>query len=56
MLEALNRDVRAAMAEPATRQRLLDLGTTPRGLTVPEIRAYFAAETLTWNRVIAAAN
>lgn len=56
LLEALNRDVRAAMAQPATRQRLLDLGTTPRGLTLPEIRDYFAAETITWNRVIAAAN
>jgi tripartite-type tricarboxylate transporter receptor subunit TctC len=56
LLEALNRDVRAAMDEPATRQKLLDLGTTPRGLAVPEIRAYFAAETQTWNRVIAAAN
>jgi tripartite-type tricarboxylate transporter receptor subunit TctC len=56
LLEALNRDVRAAMDEPATRRKLLDLGTTPRGLAVPEIRAYFAAETQTWNRVIAAAN
>jgi len=55
LLEALNRDVRAAMALPATHQRLVELGTTPRGLSVPEIRAYFAAETLTWNRVIAAA-
>jgi len=56
LLEALNRDVRAAMAQPETRQRLLDLGTTPRGLTVPEIRAYLARETETWSRVIAAAN
>ncbi len=56
LLEALNRDVRTAMAQPATHQRLLDLGSTPRGLTVPEIRGYFAAETETWNRVIAAAN
>jgi hypothetical protein len=44
------------MAEPTTHRKLVDLGTTPRGLTVPEIRAYFAAETQTWNRVIAAAN
>jgi tripartite-type tricarboxylate transporter receptor subunit TctC len=56
LLEALNRDVRAAMAQPETRQKLLDLGTTPRGLTVPEIRAFFARETETWSRVIAAAN
>lgn len=56
LLEALNRDVRAAMAQPATHQRLLDLGTTPRGLTLPEIHSYFASETVIWNRVIAAAN
>jgi tripartite-type tricarboxylate transporter receptor subunit TctC len=56
LLEALNHDVRATMAQPATHQKLVDLGTTPRGLPVPEIRAYFAAETEKWNRVIAAAN
>jgi tripartite-type tricarboxylate transporter receptor subunit TctC len=56
LLEALNHDVRAAMEETVTQQKLLDLCTTPRGLTVPEIRAYFAAETQTWNRVIATAN
>ena len=33
----------------------LDLGATPRGLTVPEIRAYFLRETETWTKVIAAA-
>jgi len=56
LLEALNKDTRAALASPAVHQRLVDLGTTPRGLTVPEIRAYFARETETWNKVIAAAN
>jgi tripartite-type tricarboxylate transporter receptor subunit TctC len=55
LLEALNADARAALADPPTRQRLVELGTTPRGLTVPEIRAYFAAETERWTRVIAAA-
>lgn len=56
LLEALNRDVRAAMAEPTTNRRLVELGTTPRGLTIPEIRRYFVVETEKWNRVIAAAN
>jgi tripartite-type tricarboxylate transporter receptor subunit TctC len=56
LLEALNADMRAALAEPSARQRLIDLGTTPRGLTVPEIRAYFAAETEKWTRVIRAAD
>jgi tripartite-type tricarboxylate transporter receptor subunit TctC len=56
LLEALNKDVRAAMEQPATHQRLVDLGTSPRGLSVPEIRRYFAVETEKWNRVITAAN
>jgi tripartite-type tricarboxylate transporter receptor subunit TctC len=56
LLEALNADMRAALAQPATNQRLVELGTTPRGLTVPEIRAYFAAETERWTRVIRAAD
>ena len=56
LLEALNRDLRAALFQPATHERLVGLGTTPRGLTVPELRAYFAAETQRWTRVIRAAN
>lgn len=56
LLEALNADLRAALAQPATRQRLIELGATPGGLTVPELRAYFAAESEKWTRVIRAAN
>lgn len=54
--QALNVDMRAALAQPATHQRLVDLGTTPRGLTLPEIRAYFAVESERWTRVIQAAD
>ncbi len=54
LLAALNTDMRAALAQPATTARLVELGTTPRGLTLPEIRAYFAAETERWTRVIRA--
>jgi tripartite-type tricarboxylate transporter receptor subunit TctC len=57
LLDALNKDVRAAMAQTETRDKLLALGTTPRGdLDVAAVRAYFARETVVWNRVIAAAN
>ena len=55
VLDALNADLRAVLAQPGVRQRLIDLGATPRGLTVPEIRAYFLRETETWTKVIAAA-
>ncbi len=56
LLAALNQDVRAAMALAETHQKLVDLGTRPRGdLGVADIRAYFARETEVWNRVIRAA-
>ncbi len=54
--QALNADMRAALAQPATNQRLVELGTTPRGLTLPEIRAYFAVESERWTKVIRAAD
>ncbi|MBX9699224.1 MAG: tripartite tricarboxylate transporter substrate binding protein [Acetobacteraceae bacterium] len=56
LLAALNADLRAALFQPAVHGRLVELGSTPRGLTVPEIRAYFAAETERWTRVIRTAN
>ncbi len=56
LLEALNADLRAALAQPAMRDRYIALGATPGGGTVSEARRFFAAETEKWNRVIAAAN
>lgn len=57
LLVAMNHDMRHVMQQPATRQRLLELGNTPRDdLDVPAIRAYFAAETERWGRVIRAAD
>ncbi|WP_421988327.1 Bug family tripartite tricarboxylate transporter substrate binding protein [Roseococcus sp.] len=55
LLERLNADTRAVLAEPALRERLAGLGITPVGGTVAESRAFFASETEKWNRVIQAA-
>ncbi len=55
MLNAINADLRATLAQPAVRDRLIQLGTTPMGGTVPEIRAFFLTEQAKWGRVIAAA-
>jgi tripartite-type tricarboxylate transporter receptor subunit TctC len=52
LLERLNADARAVLASPATRARLDSLGITPVGGTLAESRAFFAAETEKWNRVI----
>ena len=56
LLERLNADACAVLANPATRSRLESLGVTPMGGTVAESRAFFASETAKWNRVIQTAN
>ena len=56
LLERLNADTRAVLADPAVVQRLAGLGITPVGGTVAESRAFFASETEKWNRVIQAAS
>jgi tripartite-type tricarboxylate transporter receptor subunit TctC len=55
LLEAINADMRTALATPAVQARLVQLGCTPMGGTVTEARRFVAAETIKWNRVIAAA-
>ncbi len=52
---ALNADLRAALEQPAVRDRFIQLGTTPMGGTIPEILRFFAAEREKWSQVIAAA-
>ena len=52
LLERINADTRAVLAEPAVRERLAGLGITPVGGSVAETRAFFASETEKWNRVI----
>jgi len=52
LLQRLNTDTCAVLAEPAVRQRLATLGAIPIGSSVEESRNFFAAETRKWTRVI----
>ncbi|HEY4254299.1 MAG TPA: tripartite tricarboxylate transporter substrate binding protein [Roseomonas sp.] len=52
LLERLNADVRAVLADAAVRARFESLGTIPVGGTVAESRRFFADETVKWNAVI----
>ncbi|WP_431283809.1 Bug family tripartite tricarboxylate transporter substrate binding protein [Humitalea sp. 24SJ18S-53] len=55
LLERLNADARTILATATVRDRLAALGITPVAGTVAESRAFFASETIKWNRVIQAA-
>src|SRR5690606_26029769 len=52
LLERISADARAVLNEPAVRQRLETLGAIPIAGSVEESRAFFAAETEKWTRVI----
>lgn len=56
LLQRLNDDLRAVLAAPALRERFQALGATPLGEGLPETRAFLAAETTKWTRVVDAAN
>jgi tripartite-type tricarboxylate transporter receptor subunit TctC len=56
LLAQLNADLRAVLAEPALRERFAQLGATPVGGSLDESRAFLAAETAKWSRVVSSAN
>lgn len=52
IIERLNRDINAGLANPAVRARLADVATTPVIFTPKEFGAYVAAEVEKWGKVI----
>jgi len=52
----LNDKVNAALADPAIKARLNDLGFVPTPMSAAEFGTFMAAQTETWGRVIQAAN
>jgi tripartite-type tricarboxylate transporter receptor subunit TctC len=54
VVEALNKAVRAAMAQPALRERLLASGATPAVGTPQELAALLKSDTEKWARLIKA--
>jgi tripartite-type tricarboxylate transporter receptor subunit TctC len=52
IIERLNREVNAGLAQPDIRARLADVGTVPMVLSAAEFTAYIAAEAAKWDKVV----
>jgi tripartite-type tricarboxylate transporter receptor subunit TctC len=56
IIDKLNKAVNAALADPATKSRLLELGGLPDPMSPKEFEAHIAMETEKWGKVVRAAN
>ena len=52
IIERLNREINAGLADPAVKARLADVATTPIIFTPAEFGAYMAAEVEKWGKVV----
>jgi tripartite-type tricarboxylate transporter receptor subunit TctC len=52
IIDKLNTELNAALSDPAIQARLADLGSVPLSMSPAEYRAYIAAETEKWAKVI----
>jgi tripartite-type tricarboxylate transporter receptor subunit TctC len=52
IIDKLNAEMNAALADPATQARLADLGSVPLSMSPSDYRAFIAAETEKWAKVI----
>lgn len=55
IIERLNREVNAGLAQPDIRARLADVGTVPMVLSAAAFKAYIAAEATKWDKVVKSA-
>jgi tripartite-type tricarboxylate transporter receptor subunit TctC len=56
IIDRLNKEINAALADPKIKARLADLGAVPMSMTPAEFGKFIAAETEKWAKVIKAAN
>jgi tripartite-type tricarboxylate transporter receptor subunit TctC len=56
IVEKLNKEINAGLAEPTFKARMADLGSVPMSLTPTEFGKLIAEETEKWGKVIRAAN
>jgi tripartite-type tricarboxylate transporter receptor subunit TctC len=56
IIDRLNKEINAALADPKMKARLDDLGAVPMSMTPAEFGKFIAAETEKWAKVIKAAN
>jgi tripartite-type tricarboxylate transporter receptor subunit TctC len=52
IVDKLNKEINAALADPAMLARLADLGATPMSVTPAEFGKFIAAETAKWAKVV----
>ena len=52
VIERLNREINAGLADPAVKARLVEVATTPIFFTPAEFGAYMAAEVEKWGKVV----
>jgi tripartite-type tricarboxylate transporter receptor subunit TctC len=56
VIERLNREIGAGLADPKIKAQLAEIGTTPMPLTAADYGRFLAAETDKWGTVVRAAN
>jgi tripartite-type tricarboxylate transporter receptor subunit TctC len=56
IIDTLNREINAAIADPAIRSRVADLGSVPMAMTASDFGKFIADETDKWAKVIRFAN
>jgi tripartite-type tricarboxylate transporter receptor subunit TctC len=56
IIDTLNREISAAIADPAISSRITDLGSVPMPMTASDFGKFIAAETEKWAKVIRFAN
>jgi tripartite-type tricarboxylate transporter receptor subunit TctC len=52
IIEVLNREINAALANPAIKAKLADLTATPLVFTPTELSTYLATEVERWGKVV----
>jgi tripartite-type tricarboxylate transporter receptor subunit TctC len=52
IIERLNKEINAGLADPKMKARFADLGITPLALSPPDFGKFIAAETDKWAKVI----
>jgi tripartite-type tricarboxylate transporter receptor subunit TctC len=56
IIDKLNKEINAALADPKLQARIADLGGAPMSMTTAEFGKFVAAETQKWGKVIRAGN
>ena len=56
IVQKLNKEINAALADPKLKARLADLGAEPMQMTPAEFEKFVADETEKWGKVVRAAN